>query len=147
MFKKVFHFNLLLTALICLSIAFPPIASAKRYYVREIFTDETIASTGTATSDPIDLSDGGYFGVSYQAVSSASAPDLKIELEMSHDDNSANFAVPVGFSDIVTNLTAETVQIESVQPPPMRYGRFKVTGNAGNAADTVLNLRLFIQES
>lgn len=136
-----------LPLLLILALAFPNTASAAKGATPIVlFSSVTINGTATATSVAIPIKSAGFFGVWYQAVSSASAPDLKIQYEMSYDSTPANFAVPVGASDIVTNLTAETIQIESIQPPPMAYIRIKVTGNAGNASDTVLNLRLFIQE-
>ncbi len=139
--KKFFIF-LVLIIFLCLETN----AFAARGTVRELFNSEEVFSTGTATSVAVPIKSGGYFGVWYKATSAASAPDIKIEYEMSYDDTAANFVEPANATDIETNLTTETAKIKSLKPPPMMFLRIKVTGNAGNAADTVLSLRLFQQE-
>lgn len=114
--------------------------------VRKLFDSTAVNNQDVATSAVIPVKSGGFFGVWYKATSAASTPDIKIEYEMSYDTTAANFVEPAGASDIATNLTGETAVVESVSPPPMAYMRIKATGNAGNAADTVLTLYLFQQE-
>lgn len=135
-----------LVLILALALAFPFPAFAGNGAVHPVSTSVAVASTATVTTGIIPIKYEGYFGIWYQATSVTGTPDIKIEYEMSYNDTSANFAEPVGASDIVTNLTAETIQIESIQPPPMPFIRFKITGNAGNPADTLVTIRLFSQE-
>lgn len=123
-------------------------AFAKSATVEQLFNDTAVASTAVVTSRILNIQNGGYFGVHYKATSASSAPDLKIEFLMSSTckTTSTDFIEPSGASDIETNLTGETWVVKSITPPPMPCFKIQVTGNAGNPADTLLNLRLFIQE-
>lgn len=111
----------------------------------EIFKDKQISLTGSETSDIFKIESNAYFGLWYKAVSASGTPNLLIQYEMSYDTDESNFVIPVGVSNIETNLTSETAQVKSFAPPPMAYIRFKVTGNAANPSDTVLTMYLFVQ--
>jgi len=113
-----------------------------------------VASTGTVYTDSFKLKQGQAFGLWYKATSTAGAPDLKIQLEQSWTvpttENAAdttNWAIPTNMSDIESSLTAETPKVTLVSPVPMTYGRFKITGQGTNNADTVLQMKIFIQDT
>jgi hypothetical protein len=115
-------------------------------------TSIAIASTAVVYTKSFKLAWGEYFGLRYQAVSAGGTPDVKIELEMGDDvpitEGAADleYVEPEAFSDIETNLTTETVHRKAISPPPFGYGRFKITGNAANPADTIVNMKLSIYE-
>lgn len=89
-----------------------------------------------------------YFGLAYKAVSSNGTPDVTIQIEESwvlpstEGSSDSNWVIPVSMSDVHTNLTAETYQIKTISLVPMPYLRFKITGNAGNNADTIVTIYL-----
>ena len=132
--------------LIILALVFQGPVYAGRGNVRQLFNSTEVFDTDVSTSSAFPVPSAGYFGVWYQATSSAGAPDLLIEYEMSYDSTAGNFIEPESAVDIETNLVAETAKVKSINPPPMKYMRIKATGNASNAADTILTLYVFIQE-
>lgn len=95
---------------------------------------------------------GEFFSIAYRAVSSASTPDVTIQLEQSwavpttEGSSDTSYVIPSGMSDIITNLTTELWNMKTLSPIPMPYGRFKITGNSGNAADTVVNIKIGSQQ-
>ena len=118
---------------------------------RDIESALAVATTSTVYSKSFNLSYGRFFALSYKATS-AGAVNLKIELEQCYEppttEGSADgdFAVPEGVSEIDAGLTDENQHHISVSPIPLKYGRFKVTGLAGNDASTTLELKLSTQE-
>jgi hypothetical protein len=62
--------------------------------------------------------------------------DIRVWVETSHD--ARNWAVPTGYSPIVTNLTAygKTIVPDYSLPVGTIYFRLGVMGNAGNSAET-----------
>jgi len=106
--------------------------------------EETVASTGTFTSGNLHLTFGGFFAVWLLCESTAGAPDVKLEWQESPTTMSADFTTT---TTIAANHTAETATIISFEPPPMMFGRLKITGNAGNAADTVCTVKTFVRGS
>lgn len=108
-----------------------------------LVTAATINGTGTVTSNGLDLSAGLYFGAWYLCTSTAGAPDVTLTWEASATTESTEFVAAV--VTIHANLTAETAQVKQVQPPPMRYARVTVAGNAANPADTVCTVKMFVQ--
>lgn len=140
--KKLIRFSAL--SLIALFICVDSFAAVGT--VRRIFNAQTVAATGTtAVSNGFSVKSGGYFGVWYQATSASGTPNLKFVYEMSYDDTSANYATPNSVAAIDSALTSESVQVESISPPPMPYLRFRLTGNATNATDTTVTAYLFEQ--
>lgn len=113
----------------------------------KIFENELINATDVVYSSSFDVEHGGFFGVWYKATSVIGAPDIKIEVQMSKDQVAANFIEPETMPDIETNLVTETPHVKSFSPPPMKYLRFKITGNAANPADTLLTMEMFIQRA
>lgn len=113
--------------------------------------NQSIAINGATTvySQSFPLHYGQYFGLAYKAA--GSAPDLKIQLEQSpvapstEGASDANYVIPSGVADITSSVTATTMNIQSISPVPMRYGRLKITGNVGNGANTTLRNWLFQQ--
>lgn len=112
-----------------------------------------VASTATVYTDSFKLKQGMYFGLWMLATSSAGAPDLKIQLEESYTTPAtegsadANYAIPENMADIQSSLTAETAKVQLISPVPMTYARFKITGQGTNNADTVIQMKIFIQDT
>lgn len=110
-----------------------------------------VASTATVYTHSFKLSFGRYFSVAYLAASSGT-PDLKIEWESAFQEPATEGAAdtywsePENMQDIEANLTTKTIHRKSISPIVDIYGRFKITGNAGNPADTTLNLWIGQQE-
>lgn len=111
-----------------------------------------IASTATVYTNSFRIGFADVFGASFLASSASSTPDLKIELEQgdnvptSEGSSDTNYVVADGVGDIYTNLTSEVTKRKAIVPVPSQYGRFKITGNASNPADTVITINLFLQE-
>ncbi len=117
-----------------------------RSFVINVFEDELINATATATSSAYELTFSGVHGVWYKATSVGGTPDIKIEALQAMDgsDDFVESEDPAA-GDIVTNLTDETAHIKSVQLTPSKYVKIKLTGNASNPADTLVTVKLFVQ--
>ena len=112
--------------------------------------------TATVYTDSFKLKQGVYFGL-WAKASATGTPTVKIQLEQSYTAPTlgetstpaadANFVVPDSFPDIFSNLNDTVAHVKSVSPVPMTYGRFKITGLATNPADTVIDMRLFLQDT
>jgi len=115
-------------------------------------SDIAVASAAVIYTASFRLTKAVYFGIAYRAVSVSSAPAITIQLEQSwtlpatEGAADTNYVVPVGLSDIVNTLVAETWQIDGFNPKPMPYARFKITGEATNPADTIVNIYIAKQE-
>lgn len=115
-------------------------------------SDMAVASTATIYTASFRLIKSVYFGVAYRAVSAGGTPSVTIQLEQSwtlpatEGAADTNFVIPVGLSDIVTDLATETWNIKALAPICMPYGRFKITGTGANPADTIVNMYLAEQE-
>jgi len=120
--------------------------------VSTIFNSEAIASAAVVYSKSIRIGGANVVGIAYQATSAGSSPDLLIQVEQSYTKpttegaSDTKYVVPEDMANIETNLTTETWHVKSLSLVPMKYMRFKITGNGGNPADTLLSLELFLQE-
>ena len=109
-------------------------------------TDLAVASVAVVYSRvfkmPIEAD--SMFSLEWQNTSVAGTVDLKIELEQGNVEPatsgaaSTDYVVPTGISAIVSNSTAETVQMIAFAPVVSKFGRFKITGQGSNNADTVI---------
>ena len=112
--------------------------------------DIAVASQATVYTKAFKIAFGEYFGLAYKAVSATGSPDVKIELELGVNDAppstegaaDTNYVEAENAADIETNLTTETWHIKSLSPVASGYARLKITGNASNAADTIVNAKL-----
>ncbi len=130
-----------LLGLLCLGVLLlAPLSHAAVLY--QLVDAQTINGTGTYTSSIADLWHGAYFGAWYLCTSVSGAPNVMIEWLESPTTEATDFVTVV---TLVAALTAETPQLIPFFPPPMRYGQVKVTGNAGNPADTVCTVKVFVQ--
>lgn len=110
--------------------------------VGEVFTiaDELeVFDQDTAASSCLDLRYAGYFGI--RGSCAGADPDVKLDWQASHDEDEATFETTTAIEAAVTGTLAP----ESISPPPMKFGRVLLTGNAGNGADTTCTLYLFVQ--
>lgn len=92
-------------------------------------TTETIAASGTSTSDAIDISKKDnlqwIFGLQ---ITTTGTGTLKIELLVSNDG--VTYADPEGFGDIDTTLAAGS-SFHDFDPPAFKYFKFKFTEDGG----------------
>ena len=115
-------------------------------------SDIAVASTGVVYTAYFRLIKSVYFGIGYRAVSASGTPSITIQLEQSwtlpvtEGSADTNYVIPVGISDIVTDLITETWNLKPLAPICMPYGRFKITGTGANPADTLVNIYLAEQE-
>lgn len=120
--------------------------------VMNVFVEEAIAGAVTVYSKSIRLSSAVVLGIWYKATSVIGAPDLTIQIEQCHRAPTtegaadSDYVIPENLADVATNLITETAKIKSISLPYLPFMRFKITGNAGNAADTLLTIRLSSQE-
>jgi hypothetical protein len=124
----------------------PPASSTGR--VETVVNAQTVASTGTVSSNALDQAYAQFYGLWYQCTSASSTPNVSISWLESPTTESTDF-VAVGTSGeappVISSLTDEVAHILSLQVPPMRYGRALITGISGNPADTVCTLKIFAQ--
>ena len=113
------------------------------------YSDILINAADVVYTKAIDVSKADIFGVFYTAVSTLGGIDLKIEVQTSfilpvtEGATDTYWSEPVNMADIVASLTVEsTIYHQALAIPPCKYLRFKITGAAGNSADTLLNMWL-----
>ena len=113
--------------------------------VFHLVNSQTITTTNTYTSGTVNIMQYNVgLGVWYK-ITSGSSQDIKIEYELSYDDDTNHFVAPDNTPDIVTNLTNTNKHVRYLTPFPMKFLRIKVTGNSGNTSAT-LDLFLVMQE-
>ena len=112
-----------------------------------------VAGAVTIYTKALNVKPGEFFALSYKAVSASGTPDVKIEMEQSFQlpttegsADTAYWAEPENTNDIETSLTSETIRHKAINPVALPYIRFKITGAAGNNADTVVSMWLTKQE-
>jgi hypothetical protein len=107
-----------------------------------------VASTAVVYTRHFRLGDSETFSLLYQATSASGAPDVTIELQESdtvpttEGADDANWFEHEGVGDVAVNLTAETPNKKDVYPVTSKFGRLKITGNAGNTADAIVTAKL-----
>ena len=112
--------------------------------------DIAIASTAVIYTKAFKLTYGEYFALAYIATSSGTV-DLTIELEQSFQAPATegaaddNYVEPEGMANIAA-VSDENMHVKAINPVPMPWGRFKITGGASNDASTTIRLRLAKQE-
>lgn len=128
--------------------------------MRKVFVDNivgsdessSIAVAGAVTvyTKAFKIDYAEYFSLDYKALSASGAPDLKIEIEQSIGDNlpategssDTNYVEAENMADIETSLTTETWHKKTINPAVSKYARLKITGAAGNNADTIFTAKL-----
>jgi hypothetical protein len=109
-----------------------------------LFSATAVASTGTATSSIIDISNARYFSVQGYCVSASGSVDVKIEWITASGNSGDLDLEPTAhsFADII-NLTSETWSaVTSFFPPVAPVAWVKLTGQGSNNADTVCSVYL-----
>lgn len=141
--------SFLVAALLAPTLAFaasftamnPPPGNTSDGGVYRVATALAVATTGTASSDELDLSKVSVFGISGSCT--GSAPDVKLEWQAANVADTDNF---VTTGTIIANVTG-TITPTAITPPPSLYGRIKLTGVGSNGANTVCTLDVFMQGS
>ncbi len=109
----------------------------------QIFNKELINATASVLSVALKTEyQSGYFSLYWQAVSAGGGVDLLFQLKVSISQT-GTFVIPDGAADIVTNMTTEVARAISFQPIPTDWLKILVTGNAGNSADTLLDMWIY----
>ncbi len=108
-----------------------------------LFTKELINATAAIESAAIPIIyNQGYFSLYWQATSVTGTPDLLFQYEISISGTDT-FVIPDGAVNIISNMITEAVRAISFQPIPADWLKLKITGNAANPADTLLDMWLF----
>jgi len=100
----------------------------------------TVVYTDSIRLDGLDA-----FAITYSCACTGT-PSVKIEIEQSivvpTAENAANtnFTVPVGASDVVSNLITKTVYHKGLTLVPVQYLRFKITELTNTVTDTVMTM-------
>jgi len=144
----------LLLALVFLLMAVPAHAEP-RYQIINVFDDEAVASTGSATSPLIDLTDCDRIEALYVfARSSSGTADVKIEYNWCLQTSADATANCSGFdaTDIVSSSVTEFVTDEAltaVDVPNLltQVTQFKVTGVNSNPADALVDLDILCRQN
>lgn len=123
--------------------------STNLFRVGPLFNATAIATTGSATSEVIDLQHIDRIESLEVLLASSGTADVKIEYAISHDG--ANFGTFDDYTDIVASSNTEFVTKKGLTAVPMpaplaRYVKFKVTGTASNDASTTITMYLTCRE-
>jgi len=109
-----------------------------------------VASTGTIWTPSFKVSRADRFGLHAKAASSGTI-NLLVQLEVGmvrptteEAEDTTNFIIPSGFSNIV-NLVNALLWMKELSMPPFPFMRFKVVGQGSNASSTTILLKLFKQ--
>jgi len=109
-----------------------------------------VATTGTIWTPSFKVSRADRFSLHAKAASGGTI-DLLVQLEVGmvvpateESEDTTNFSIPSGFSNIV-NLVSTTLWEKELDLPPFPFMRFKVTGQGSNAASTTILLKLYKQ--
>ena len=98
-----------------------------------------VVSTATVTTSGLDLQYGGFLGVWAEC---AGTVDVDIVWQVSPTTESTDF---VDDSTAFDDFDGTAAAVSGFASIPMRYGRFKIVGNAGNGADAECDLWAFSQ--
>ena len=104
-------------------------------------TSSLIAINGTATvySSAFKIDKGEYFGIAYKA-SSGGTIKVRLELEVSLDG--INFATAENMPMVDPSIEDSDYHTKTLPVVRCTYMRFKITGLAGNAATTKLQITI-----
>ena len=110
-----------------------------------------VASTGVVYTKSFPLFNGEYFGLWASIVSATGAADVKIDLEQGWKPPTTEGVAETALYFVTDAVTAQinveaTAKVLLVEPIPMAFGRYKITGLGSNPADTIVTLKNFIQE-
>lgn len=111
----------------------------------------TVNATAVIYSQSFETKWGKYFSCTVQGTSAGGTPDYKIEWESAvrppSTEAAANleYVVPDGMPAITASISDELWHVLNVSPVANSYGRFKITGNAANPADSILTVFVFVQ--
>ena len=110
-----------------------------------------VASTGEVYTKSFPLFNGEYFGVWISIASATGAADVKVELEESWKEPTIEGSAETSLYQVTDEVSAqinveETANIIKVEPYPMAWGRYKITGISSNPEDTIMTAYNFIQE-
>ena len=112
-----------------------------------------IAGVVTVYTHSFPLFSANYFGLWILPSSVTGTANLKIELEESWTEpttegsSDANWVEPEGFDDVFSAVNDDLAHVKTIAPVPMSFGRYKITGLAGNPADALISMYNFLQEA
>lgn len=111
-----------------------------------------VATTSVVYTKAIKLRYAIAFSLKIKATSSSGTADIKVEIEEATDlpttegSSDTSYVVPDSMSAIYTSLSDELVHIKQITPVCAPYMRLKITGNASNPADTIVNASIITQQ-
>lgn len=132
--------------LVVLALLMANMCYAGQGTIQEVFTSDSVETTNTVTSRVFPVKSLGYFGVWAKQTAALGTPNVDVTYEMSYDTTASNFTVPVDKDPIFDNWTAQVASVTSITPSPMKYIRFKATGNSANTTGTTITMYLFTQD-
>ena len=106
-----------------------------------------VNATADAWTVPLRISRGYTFALELQAAVGATVNvnvDIEVGNELPTNYNAAdgNFVQYEGYSSPTINLTDKNKHIVPISPVPSKFLRVKLDGQAGNAADTTVTVKL-----
>lgn len=105
-----------------------------------------VPGTNSVDSYPIELTGFKYFSAMFKADSATGTADVKFEILGCHFDEDSLFS-SIEVQPGVTSINiGETWKISSIEPIPVPFIKFRVTGNAGNPSDTLVFGSLFLSD-
>jgi len=117
-------------------------------------TDMLLNADETIYTKAYELKRASSFGIAYKAASTIGSVDVTINIEQGYqapgspEASDATFVTPANISAICSRRTTETtLVIQTISPVVAPWLRFRITGAGSNAADTIVNIWLMMQES
>lgn len=102
-------------------------------------TSITINATATADSPVFRAREGRIRSIAYQLSSATGTPDVQIDYVVCRTED-GTFHVPDNVTALNASVTDEVEHTKSFTPVVNKYYKIRFTGNAGNPADTVVDL-------
>lgn len=116
-----------------------------------VISSVTLNGTAVIYSNSISIASARFVAVKIKAVSATGTADVQVDWQASdvlpagEGGADTNYVIPDDMSIPFVSLNDEIFHVKQIYPPPTTYGRLKVTGNAGNPSDTVVDAGIFLQ--
>lgn len=115
--------------------------SVEKLYAIVVSNDQAVVSTTVVVSETVFVGGTNKIGIWYKAVSVSGSPDITLEYQVAPIDNAGDYVTPESGAVIVANLTDEFAHADCLDDLALQnWLRIKITGNAGNPADTVVTI-------
>lgn len=116
--------------------------------------DILVNGTSVVYSHSFKTGNGTSFGIWARAVSVAGNPSIKVEVEQSKTPPTTEGAAETtlyaiqesALTPVFANINDENAHMDNFPIVPGGWARLKLTGLAGNPADSIFNADIFIQD-